>query len=98
MQSRRIAVTLIGLSLLVLAVVVAVTGDVPCRVLGSYCLEPEPPRNVPTSVTPVTYHPFAAVLAKLAAQPSFSIVQVGAYIGEDQQEKWPLFPHSTRGY
>ena len=90
MQSRRIAVTLIGLSLLALAVVVAVTGDVPCRVLGSYCSEPEPARSVPTSVSPVTHNPFAAVLANLAAQPSFSIVQVGAYIGDTPND--PLFP------
>ncbi len=90
MQSHRIAVTLIGLALLALAVVFAVTGDVPSRVLKSYLSKQEPPQNVPTSAPPVVYHPFAAVLAKLAAQPSFSIVQVGAYIGNTPND--PLFP------
>ncbi len=64
---------LVALALFVLAVVIALARDLPQLALEAYCPAQEPPPGPER----VMYNPYAAVLQRLAVQPSFSIVQVG---------------------
>ncbi len=81
---------LVALALFALAVVIALARDLPQLALEAYCPVQEPSPGPER----VVYNPYGAVLQRLAVQSSFSIVQVGAYIGDSPTD--PLFSFLQR--
>ena len=96
---RRIALIVVGLTLFALVLAVVLAGDLRRRVILKYknegvggVLRAAVNRIAPAPQTKgrEAIAPLDAVLALLAEQPSFSVVQIGAYIGNTPND--PLFP------